>query len=105
MVTLVDQFMTIIMGCCSNSSLVHVSMYLRAKPNLLEYTAQTGRQKTLATTASSRMPDQVSGFMALDDTLMLHAFAKRVIDMHAISTTHLINYQKKSDQKSGHCLR
>ena len=59
-----------------------MSTYLRCqtKLNLLEYTAQTGQQKTLATSASSRMLDQVPGFMALDDTLMymMHAFAKRV---------------------------
>ena len=34
--------------------------------------------------ASSRMPDQVLGFMALDDTLMLHAFAKRVLIMQLL---------------------
>ena len=78
LVTVVDQFMTIDLSWVAAVIRVWYACpcLCVAKPNLLGYSAQTGQQKTLATAASSRKPDQVPGFMALDDTLMLHAFDK-----------------------------
>ena len=77
LVTVVDQFMTIIMGAAVIRDWYTCPCICVAKPNLLGYSAQTRRQKTLATAASWRMLDHVPGFMALDDTLMLHAFDKK----------------------------
>ena len=70
-----------IMGCCSNSRLVHgVRVHVFVLPNQISWvTLHEQVDKRHATAASSRMSDQLPGFIALDDTLMWHAFARRVI--------------------------